>query len=109
MNIALLNRRVTFQKLSALSDIFGNHTNQFKDYFTCFATMSGTGNETEAAGRFIEQETADFTVRWCKALSTVTPENFRILSGEKIYNILYVDLMGGKHRALKFHCERTRS
>lgn len=109
MNITSLNRNVTFQKLSTVADAFGNHTNRFKDYYACHAAASSSGNEIEAAGQTSPKETADFTVRWCKALNVVTPDAFRILSDGKIYNILYVDLMGGRRRTLKFHCERTRS
>lgn len=109
MNIASLNQNVIFQKLSAVTDAFGNHTNRFENYYSCHAIMSGSGNETEAAGQTSPKETADFTVRWCKALNVVSPDAFRILSDGKIYNILYVDLMGGRRRTLKFHCERTRS
>jgi SPP1 family predicted phage head-tail adaptor len=109
MNITSLNQNIIFQKLSAVADTLGNRTNHFEDYYSCHALVSGSGNETEAAGQTSPKETTDFTVRWCKALNTVTSDGFRILSDGKIYNILYVDLMGGRRRTLKFHCERTRS
>lgn len=108
MNIAALNLPITFQKQTVVKDKIGNHTTTIEDYFTCYATVSGAGNETDAAGLTIPKETLDFTVRWCRELAAVTSDGFRILSNGKLYNILYVDPMGNHHRSLKFHCERIR-
>ena len=44
MRIADLNLRITFQKMSVVADKYGNHTNAYKDYFSCYATASGSGN-----------------------------------------------------------------
>jgi uncharacterized phage protein (predicted DNA packaging)/SPP1 family predicted phage head-tail adaptor len=78
------------------------------DYITCWATASGSGNETDAAGTTNPQETIDFTTRWCRALSEVTSDGYRIIADGKLYNILYVNPMGYKHNSLKFHCERVK-
>ena len=108
MDIAALNLRITFQKLTVETDKYGNHTESQAEYITCWATASGSGNETNEAGTTNPKETIDFTTRWCKALSLVTSDNYRIIADGKLYNILYVNPMGYKHRSLKFHCERVK-
>lgn len=108
MEIAVLNIRITFQKQVTDVDEFMNHTNTASDYITCWATASGSGTETDAAGTTNPKETVDFTTRWCEALSKVTSEDYRIIADGKLYNILYVNPMGYKHRSLKFHCERVK-
>ena len=108
MRIADLNLRITFQKMSVVTDKYGNHTNAYKNYFSCYATASGSGNEASEAGVTTPKETIDFTVRWYKALDTVTSDSFRIKVGNNSYNILYVNPMGNHRKCMKFHCERMR-
>ena len=108
MDIAAMNLRITFQKQEVVKDKYGNHTTEQADYMTCWATASGSGNETEAAGTTNPLETIDFTTRWCEALSKVTSDGYRIIADGKIYNILYVNPMGYKHNSLKFHCELVK-
>ena len=43
MDIALLNVRITVQKNETVVDAIGNHKNNWTDYHTCFATVSGEG------------------------------------------------------------------
>lgn len=108
MDIAALNLRITFQKQVVEKDEYGNHTTKQADYITCWATASGSGTETDAAGTTNPKETIDFTTRWCKALSEVTSDGYRIIADGKLYNILYVNPMGYKHNSLKFHCELVK-
>ena len=47
MEVALLNVRITFQKNEVVSDALGNHKDEWKDYYSCYATVSGeSGSET---------------------------------------------------------------
>ena len=39
MNIAAMNVRICFQKSSVVTDEIGNHTNEWVDYFSCYATV----------------------------------------------------------------------
>lgn len=108
MEIGALNLRITFQRQVVEKDQIGNHTVRGSDYISCWATASGSGTEEEDAGTTNPKETIDFTTRWCKALSEVTSEEYRIIADGKLYNILYVNPMGYQHRSLKFHCERAK-
>ena len=49
-----------------------------------------------------------FTVRFCKRAAEVTADGFRILFQGEIYNIVAVDHMNYKKKALKFRCEKAR-
>lgn len=40
MNIELLNVRIFIQKNEVISDAIGNRKNAWKDYYTCYATVS---------------------------------------------------------------------
>lgn len=109
MDIAALNVRITFQKNTACVDKYQNHTNQWKDCFSCWATASMTGGgEVDASATTDETETTDFTCRYCSELSEVSSTGYRIMARGVIYNILSVNQMGFKNNSLKFHCEKER-
>lgn len=109
MEIALLNVKVTFQKNSVAADDIGNRRNVWEDYYTCHATVSGeSGNEKAAAGLTVAKSDIAFTVRFCKQAAEVTADGFRILFQGEIYNIVAVDHMNYKKKALKFRCGKAR-
>lgn len=109
MEIALLNVKVTFQKNSVVSDAIGNRKNVWEDYYSCHATVSGEGGqEKAAAGLTAAESDIAFTVRFCKRAAEVTADGFRILFGGEVYNIVAVDHMNYRKKALKFRCEKAR-
>lgn len=109
MEISLLNVKVTFQKNSVVADDIGNRRNVWEDYYTCHATVSGeSGNEKAAAGLTVVDSDIAFTIRFCKRAAEVTADGFRILFGGESYNIVAVDRMNYRKKALKFRCEKAR-
>ena len=109
MEIALLNVKVTFQKNSVVLDSIGNRKNVWEDYYTCHATVSGEdGQEKAAAGLTAAESDIAFTIRFCKRAAEVTADGFRILFQGEVYNIVAVDHMNYKKKALKFRCEKAR-
>ena len=109
MEISLLNVKVTFQKNSVVADNIGNRRNVWEDYYTCYATVGGEGgNEKAAAGLTVVDSDIAFTIRFCKRAVEVTADGFRILFGGEIYNIVAVDHMNYRKKALKFRCEKAR-
>lgn len=109
MNIAAMNIRITFQKNAVVADAIGNRTNTWTDYFSCYATASGqSGEETDEAGMTVVAERINFTVRYCTETAAIVPDKYRILFGERIYNILSVDDMAFKKNSLKFKAELAR-
>ena len=110
MRISAMNVRITIQKNEVITDKIGNHRNEWSDYHSCYATTSTkTGErEEESASQTVNKERLDFTVRYSSETAAVTPDGFRILLGERIYNIISVDDMAFKHKSLKFHAELVR-
>ncbi len=104
MNIAGLRVRITVQKNTTVVDAIGNHSSAWKDYFSCWATATaGGGSEAEEAGHTVEGDSLDFTVRWSSETAAVNSKEYRILLGDRIYNITGIDEMGFRHNSRKFH------
>ena len=67
MNISNLNVRITIQKNAVVIDKIGNHTNEWQDYYSCYATVSGeTGTEQAIVGETVENVEICFSVRYCE-------------------------------------------
>ena len=107
MNIAGMRVRITFQKSRTVIDEVGNHLSTWQEYYACWATaLNGSLPETgEEAGHTVEKRVLDFTVRYCSEIAGVTPKEYRIVVGDKIYKILAIDEMGFKKVSRKFHTE----
>ena len=109
MNIPLLNKVITIQKQTAVTDAIGNHTNTWTDYYSCHATVSNeTNSEDEAAGVTVDNTNTDFTVRWCSLSSAITATEYRIVMGNEIFDILAVDHMNFKRKSIKLRCRKAR-
>lgn len=109
MDIALLNVRVTFQKNTVMVDAIGNHKNVWTDFYSCHATVSGEGGSEKAvAGLIVEDSDLSFTVRYCNKTAAVTADGFRVLFDGGFYNIVAIDHLNYKKKALKFKCEKAR-
>ena len=108
MNIAGLRVRITIQKNETVVDRYGNHTSSWTDFFSCWATAVTSGlsaSEEESAGHTVEADRLDITVRWSSETAAVNSRQYRILLGERVYNILSIDEMGFRHNSRKFHTE----
>lgn len=109
MDIALLNTKITVQKNATVVDAIGNHRNEWTDYHTCFATVSGEGgSEKSVAGLIVDDSDISFTVRYCKALSDIDITKHRVVFDGSLYNIVSVDHMNYKKKCIKLKCEKVR-
>ena len=109
MEVALLNVRITFQKISVIVDEIGNHRNEWKDIYSCYATVSGESpNENTDAGMVVDDRKIDFTVRWCREVASMTNTEYRIRYQDAFYNILGIDHMNFKRKSVKFKCQKVR-
>ena len=112
MDIAALNVRIRFQINETVVDKIRNHRNAWNDYYSCYATVSGEGGtagaEATVGGAVGDHADICFTVRFCKKTKAVTSTGYRILFGGEIYNILAMDRLGFRKRAIKFRCEKVR-
>lgn len=109
MDVALLNVKIVFQKNEVVVDAIGNHTSKWVDDYSCYATVSGEGGSEKAvAGLIVEDYDLAFTVRYCKKAAEVTVDGYRIKFGDALYNIVSIDHMNYKKKAMKFKCEKVR-
>lgn len=109
MDIALLNQKVTFQRSEVATDEIGNHTSGWADYFTCHATISGEGgDEVYAAGTVVDKADMAVTVRYCRRVAAIKPVGYRLLHDGDAYDILSVDHLNYKRKAVKFKCRKER-
>lgn len=113
MNVAAMNVRILFQKSGVVSDKIGNRKNEWKDYFSCFATVSDSQGrrdaEERAAGYTADHADISFTVRYCRETMAVISTEYRIIWNGEAYNIVKVDHLNMKKHALKFRCEKVRN
>lgn len=109
MDIALMNVRVVFQKSAVVVDAIGNHKNEWAEFYSCYATVSGeNGKETTAAGITIDDSDLSFSVRHCRKVAEINNTEYRVLFGGEIYNILSVDHMNYRNKSVKFKCQKVR-
>jgi len=111
MDIAAMNVRITFQKQDVMVDEIGNRSNEWTDYYSCFATISNssgkTDTESEGAGTTLDELDIGFTVRFCQKTFAVNSTGYRIVWNGDVYNIVKVDYLNMKKRGLKFRCRKV--
>ena len=109
MDISLLNQKIMVQKNSVTVDEIGNHINAWADFYSCHATISSESpSEGTDAGTVVDNTKADFSVRWCKAVSEVTPDEYRVVYNGEIYNVLGIDHQNFKKKSVKLKCQKAR-
>ena len=109
MNIPLLNRMITIQKQTVVTDSIGNHKNTWTDYYSCHATVSNeTNSEDETAGVTVDNTNTDFTIRFCALSSVITATEYRVVMDGELFDILSVDHMNFKRKSIKLRCRKAR-
>ncbi len=109
MDIALLNVRITVQKNTVAEDKIGNRKNEWADYYSCHATVSGESpGENTDAGTVVDNSKIDFTIRYCKSVSAVDSTGYRVVYSGGVYNILGIDHMNFKKKSVKLKCQKAR-
>lgn len=109
MDIALMNRRITIQENTVVTDNIGNHTSSWADFYTCWATVSGeSGSENEAAGQTVDDTNASFTIRYCEKIKDISTDSYRVKFGDALYDIIGIDHMNYKRKCYKLRCRKVR-
>jgi SPP1 family predicted phage head-tail adaptor len=110
MNIALLSEQILIQKSEFTSDTIGNRIGTWKDYFSCYASISyESPKEETAAGATWDESMIDFTIRWCSETEALSSKGYRVIFREAVYGIEGIDHMNYKKKAIKLHCRRNAS
>ena len=112
MDVAMLNEKVTIQKNVVAVDEIGNHRNEWEDYFTCSCMVGGeqtaAKTEKEAAGVTVNDAPMSVTVRFCRKTADVNSLEYRLLFHGEIYNIMNIDHLNYRKKALKISCVKAR-
>lgn len=109
MDIAALNEKVMIQVNTAVTDGYGNHKNNWTDYFSCYATISGeNGKEQAIVGETVETTDMNLTVRYCRQTAVIKSTTHRIIFHGEIYDILAVDHLNYKKHGIKLRCRKAR-
>lgn len=107
MDIALLNVRITIQKVEFIVDKIGNRKSIWHDYYSCYATVGGeSGKESFVVGMVSDFVDITFTIRYCKKLQQINSTQYRVIFQEEIFNIQSVDHMNYKRKLLKLLCKK---
>ena len=107
MNVALLNVRITIQKNTVANDRYGNRINSWDPYLSCYATVSGEApQEDTEAGLTVDDSRLDFTIRWFAASSVISSTGYRVLFRDEVYNIIGVNHLNYKRKAVKLLCRK---
>lgn len=110
MEVSLLNVKIQIQQNEIEVDEIGNHKNIWKEYYSCFATVSGEGgSEKSVAGLIVEDSDISFTIRYCKAVEKLDTTKHRVVFMGEPYNIVAIDHMNFKKKCIKLKCEKVRN
>lgn len=110
MNIARLNKIITIERTTAETDNCGNHTNSWKKYYSCHASISERdwASEKDAVGNTVEHPRVQITIRYSVLSSKITADKFRVKLDGNIYNITAVDHVYYQNKAIKLTCTKER-
>jgi len=109
MQAGQMDRRVIFQRRDATLDSFGTEDqNTWTDVFECAARKSMTGGrEYERARLIVADADANYVVRHCGELSSLT-EKDRIQDGDLYFDIRFVNDSLKRMGELHFVCTLHR-
>ena len=108
MKISLMNVRIFITKNEVVTDSIGNHRNTWKPYYTCYATISAESpSEMTPAGVVIDSSKAEFTIRWCRKAAAIDSTHFRVQQEGDLYDVVGVDHMNNKRKAIKLKCMKV--
>lgn len=109
MKTAMFNVKILLQKNSVTADKIGNRKNQWTDFYSCFAYVSGENSaENIGAETISDNSEIIFTVRYCNKISDINPVNYRVVFYGEIYNIIGIDHMNFKKKTIKIKCRKER-
>ena len=102
MNASMLKNKITIQKKTAVPDDIGKISEKWSDFMVVHAYANRlSGQELIVAAANGQQDTVTFSVRYCRALSEINSNDFRIIFMGRIFNILTVDNVMFLNKELK--------
>jgi SPP1 family predicted phage head-tail adaptor len=105
-----MREKIVIQKKIVTTDEIGQKADVWTDFHTCRAYVNGlSGTEYFEAMRVNAENTVVFTVRFDRKISDIDPINYRILWGEKAYNLDNIDnvMYRNMYVKLRGRCENV--
>ncbi len=88
-------------------DRYGNWNTTWTDYIVCHANVNSLyGAEYYAAAQYQQEQSLDFTVRYCLSVMNIDTTNYRILFRGKAYNIEHIDYLSFKKNEIKIRAKQ---
>lgn len=106
--IEKMNVRITFLQHGITEDQYGNHREDWSEYFTCWAYANTFAKDESPDVVTTDQRQVTFQCRYCSELASVTSDSFRIAFQDDIYAILSVDPMNYQQKMLHFKCQKVQ-
>ena len=102
INSGMFRHKIIIQNKKSVTDDIGQQINRWVDYFNCYAYVSNlSGREFWEAKQQHEENTTEFIIRYCKAISALNSTDFRIIFRNQIYDITFIDNIKYTDRTLK--------
>lgn len=105
--IERMNEKITIQHYEVTVDQYGNHLEEWTDYFTCWAYASTMAKDEQPDVTTADQRGITFEVRFCSELKDITSNSYRVIFHDEIYNIESVDMMNWMRRTIKLKCRKV--
>jgi len=106
MDFSRMNQRITFLENHTAIDEIGNHTSQWDEVYSCWASVTiKSSAETTNTGVTREIQSLSFGVRQCAFLRCVNPTTHKILFRGSVYDIKSVTPDYLKNDYLTIVCE----
>jgi len=107
--IARFNARITFQRQEVHEDQYGNHTNEWSDFYSCAAyAATFTRQDNEGNAVIHEDGVITFEVRYCPELRNLDPTQTRVIFDGDYYDIETADLMNYRLECIRIRCRLAR-
>lgn len=104
--ISRFNERLMIQKNSVTVDRYGNHLNDWTDYYACFTYASTYQHDREnEVATTTEERSINFEVRYCTELMSLDSIHYRVVFRGAFYDIQTVDFMNYQKKTLRIVCK----
>lgn len=108
MKVNLLNERIRFLKATTSVDEIGNHVNEWKEVYSCYATISNESpQEVSDHGVTYDDSKIDFIILYTSEIKDLSSLQYRIAFKDRMYNILGIDHMNYQKKSIKLHCQKV--
>lgn len=102
MNPGAYRQTIQIMKNGYTTDDIGNQVEAREPYLRCRAYVNNlSGREYWEAAQAQSENMVVFTLRYCRALLSMNTLEYRILWGDKEYNITSIDNVQNKNETIK--------